>query len=57
MEVVIAALQAGSVESKNAALKKFNQTYENYNADGDSNPVIESKFQWFICSFVYFITL
>ena len=43
MEVVMGALQHGTEDAKLDALMKFNQTYENYSADGISTPAIESK--------------
>ncbi|KAL5262140.1 hypothetical protein ACHWQZ_G007738 [Mnemiopsis leidyi] len=42
MEVLMETLQNGTSAEKATALEKFNQTYDNYNVDNVSTPVIES---------------
>ena len=37
-------LKTGTSAEKAIALEKFNQTYDNYNVDNISTPVIECKF-------------
>lgn len=43
MEVLMETLQNGTSAEKATALEKFNQTYDNYNVDNVSTPVIECK--------------